>query len=224
MKLKEYLEQEYNKLKEEYKKNKIELEKEYDKVVKEIKETAKQYDINEDSYEYLLKKCGERIGDIWLAKCGVDETIMLTVYKPFNDNYIKKFFTYVYNELCDKQISLKAKLLITKEILDNKEQYITINKKQLNDFAKYKNIEILGTTGEYNAHSKTKGDLDGYLKGSKALWFGSINGEINGSLESKSKAHYEDDLLIKFTYDLDYEVEDYMLDDITLETILNSIK
>lgn len=125
----------------------------------------------------------------------------------------------------------KSLLVRIKDILDNKEHYVTINKKDLYKISKYRNVNLLSKTGEYNASSSscsdTSGSLNGGFSGHSFLGCGSIGGNISGNLdshsESHSNAHYQEDIIVKITYNLDYEIEDYMLDNITFEEILDKL-
>jgi len=54
--------------------------------------------------------------------------------------------------------------------------------------------------------------------------FGSIGGYVEGNVKGNSNSNYEDYLLIKYTYDLDLELEDYMLEDMTLEQTIRILE
>lgn len=219
MKLREYIEQEYNKVKEEYKQNKLKLEQEYNKISKSIKEIANEYNI----LPYTLNECGKKIEDIWLRKYNASEKpcFVTNYYDVWEHEYILKINNYDYNNYYKKQLSLRSLLIRTKEILENKERYISIKKSELHGFSKYKNIELLDKISEYDSTSNINGELTGKLSGHKTFMFGSIGGSIAGELKGNSNSNYEDYLLIKYTYDLDLEVEDYMLDTMTLEQTIN---
>jgi len=94
MKLKEYIEKEYNKTKEEYNQNKIKLEIEYNEITKSIEEIAKEYDI----LPYELKECGKEIEDIWLRKYSKKEKPHFVTYYDdiWKNEYILRINNYDY--------------------------------------------------------------------------------------------------------------------------------
>lgn len=222
MNLREYIKQEYEKCKEEYSQNKIKLEEEYNYIISKIEEKSNEYNIK----KYELPMCGKKLETIYIKEGRTKKDFYCTTYYDaiFPEKVKDQIWISKYDEILNKQECLKTILYRTKEVLDNKEQYISIKKEELNSFAKYKNIEILDKIGEYCDNSNIKGNIEGYLSGSKALGFGSIGGNIEGKLNGQSNANYEDSILIKYTYDLDYELEDYILDDLTLEKVLKNFK
>ena len=105
---------------------------------------------------------------------------------------------------------LLNKLNKINEILNNDEHIISLKRTELENFSKGKIILEVGTSAIGNSKSNIKGKLSGGIDGSSFFGFGNINGSINGSLNGTSNAHYEEYILVKYKYNLDYEIEEFL--------------
>ena len=230
MKLKEYFEKEFDKNKNEYNILKEKMDIEIERINKIIENNVKEYGCKYMEVEVKpFKKCKNIViewsnnnkyityeADVWSLRYG-QHTIASTTE---------------YNRIIDKLNDKRDIITMIKDILNNKERYVSINKSKLFGASNYYNIELLTKSGEYNASSfingKIEGNLDGGFDGSKAFGFGSIGGSIEGNLDGyikgKSDAEYDEKIIAKITYNLDYELDDYELDILTIENVLEVLK
>ncbi len=224
MKIIDYLKSEYEKKKEEYSTNKNLLTKKYNDVLSEFERDKERYKIetkfvpeftlDRDMENIYINKYQNRDRDSYYISdyCGFPkaETSIYSVEK--------------YNWQLHKLNEIRELLIQIKEIIENKPQHISIKKENLPTFEKYKNIKFVDKLGDYKSSSQYKSSLSGEMSGSSFLGCGSINGYVEGSSSGSSKASYDDCVLIEYTYDLDYEIEDYMLDTMSVESVILALK
>lgn len=223
MKVIEYLKQEYDKLKTEHSYVKYELSRKYNEVINEIEEKRKQYNILSNiERDIILNEC---IHPICICHNNNRKVFYFAEMNPYIENCETEIYSIKeYNLLLQQLIELKTLLNTIKELIDNKPQYTSIKKEKLLIFGKYKNIKILDKLDYYKSSSTYESSLNGKISGKSFLGSGSIGGYLEGKQSGSSNAIYDNDILIEFTYDLDYELEDYMLDDIDVKKIIKSYK
>lgn len=222
MKLIDYLKSEYEKKKEEYSTNKDILNEKYQDVLKEFNRDIERYNIKTDFVpEFTLK---ENMKNIHINKYQNREGYYVSDYCGFPKSESSIYSVEKYNWQLHKLNEIRYLLVEIKEIMKNKPQHISIKKENLPTFEKYKNIKFVDKLGDYKSSSSYKSSLSGEISGSSFLGCGSIGGYIKGSSSRSSKASYDDCVLIEYTYDLDYEIEDYMLDTISVESIICVLK
>lgn len=222
MKIIDYLKSEYEKLKEEYSTEKNILNEKYSNVIDELERDKKRFNIETDFVpEFTLK---ENMKNIFIYKYHDKDSYYISDYGGYHEFETCIYSVEKYNWQLYKLNEVRDLLTKVKEIIENKPQHISIKKEKLPTFEKYKNIKFLDKLGDYKSSSQYKSSLSGEISGSSFLGCGSIGGYINGSSSGSSKASYDDCVLIEYTYDLDYEIEDYMLDTISVESIILVLK
>ena len=173
----------------------------------------KHYDLLKEEYQTMCNnelniKEREKVEEKRLKEEGYDD---LDIH--FNKNYCA---TRLYNIREEKNYTKTQKpILIDKlnkinEILNNDEHIISLKRIELEKFSKGKIILEVGTSAIGNSNSNIKGKLSGDIDGSSFLGFGSIDGSISGNLNGTSNAHYEEYILVKYKYNLDYEIEEFL--------------
>ena len=173
----------------------------------------KHYDLLKEEYQTTCNnepniKEREKAEEKRLKEEGYDD---LDIY--FNKNYCA---TRLYSIREEKNhIKTQKPILIDKlnkinEILNNDEHIISLKRTELEKFSKGKIILEVGTSAIGNSNSNIKGKLSGGIDGSSFLGFGNIDGSISGSLNGTSNAHYEEYILVKYKYNLDYEIEEFL--------------
>lgn len=173
----------------------------------------KHYNLLKEEYQTMCNnepniKEREKTEEKRLKEEGYDD---LDIY--FNKNYCA---TKLYSIREEKNHTKTQKpILIDKlnkinEILNNDEHIISLKRTELEKFSKGKIILEVGTSAIGNSNSNIKGKLNGDIDGSSFLGFGSIDGSISGSLNGTSNAHYEEYILVKYKYNLDYEIEEFL--------------
>ena len=173
----------------------------------------KQYDIFKEEYQTMQSnlpyiKDRERDEEKRLKEEDYDD---LDIY--FNKNSCATRLCSIRGE--ENQIKQQLPILLEKmnkinEILNNDEHIISLKREQLDKFSKGKIILEVGTSAIGNSNSNIKGKLSGGIDGSSFLGFGSIDGSISGSLNGTSNSHYEEYILVKYKYNLDYEIEEFL--------------
>lgn len=175
------------------------LHKQYDLIKKEYQEIYDRLPVakkEEQEEEQRLREQGYDYNDIY-----------------FNKNNCGFILRNIRNEI--EKINEQKPILIDKlnkinEILNNNEHIISLKRTELEKFSKGKIILEVGTSAIGNSNSNIKGKLSGGIDGSSFLGFGNIDGSINGSLNGTSNAHYEEYILVKYKYNLDYEIEEFL--------------
>lgn len=230
MKLKEYFEKEYEKNKNEYSFLKTKMDIEIEKINKIIENNAKEYDCKNVNVEVKpFKKCKNIVIEWYNGNKYITYEADL-LHLRYDQHTIAS--TKEYNRIIDELNDKRKIITMIKDILNNKERYVSINKSKLFGASNYYNIELVTKSSEYNASSsingKIEGNLDGGLDGGKAFGFGSIGGSIEGNLDGyikgKSNTEYDEKIIAKITYNLDYELEDYELDILTIENVLKDLE
>ena len=173
----------------------------------------KHYDLLKEEYQTMCDRLPiareeERKEEKKLREEGFDYS---DIY--FNKNNCSSTLTDIRSEI--NKIQKKQPVLIDKlnkinEILNNNEHIISLKRTELEKFSKGKIILEVGTSAIGNSNSNIKGKLSGEIDGSSFLGFGSINGSISGSLNGASNSHYEEYILVKYKYNLDYEIEEFL--------------
>lgn len=180
LKIKELLQKQYDLFKEEYQKMCDRLPIAREEEEKEEKRLRENYDY----YEIYQNKnnCASTLYDIRseIAKIKKQQPILLEKLNKIN------------------------------EILNNGEHIISLKRTQLDKFSRGKIILEVGTSAIGNSSANINGKLSGGIDGSSFLGFGSINGSISGDLNGTSNAHYEEYILVKYKYNLDYEIEEFL--------------
>lgn len=185
LKIKELLEKQYNSLKEEYQLT-------CDRLPIAIKEQQDEYEkIRKENYDTL---------DIHFNKAPYS---LINKYKILESE--------IATRQSNKPILLK-KLNKINEILNNDAHIISLKRNELEKFSKGKIILEVGTSAIGNSNSNIKGKIDGGINGSSVLGFGGINGSINGYIDGKTSSHYEEYILVKYKYNLDYQIEEFLFD------------
>lgn len=175
------------------------LHKQYDLIKKEYQEIYDRLPVakkEEQEEEQRLREQGYDYNDIY-----------------FNKNNCGFILRNIRNEI--EKINEQKPILIDKlnkinEILNNNEHIISLKRTELEKFSKGKIILEVGTSAIGNSNSNIKGKLSGGIDGISFLGFGNIDGSINGSLNGTSNAHYEEYILVKYKYNLDYEIEEFL--------------
>ena len=175
------------------------LHKQYDLIKKEYQEICDRLPVakkEEQEEEQRLREQGYDYNDIY-----------------FNKNNCGFILRNIRNEI--EKINEQKPILIDKlnkinEILNNNEHIISLKRTELEKFSKGKIILEVGTSAIGNSNSNIKGKLSGGIDGISFLGFGNIDGSINGSLNGTSNAHYEEYILVKYKYNLDYEIEEFL--------------
>jgi len=222
MKIIDYLKSEYEKKKEEYSTNKDILNEKYDDVISEFNRDIERFNIKTDFVpEFTLK---EKMKNIYINKYQNREGYYVSDYCGFPKSETSIYSIEKYNWQLHILNEIRDLLIEIKEIMENKPQHISIKKEKLPTFEKYKNIKFVDKLGNYKSSSSYKSSMNGEISGSLFLGCGSIGGYINENSLGSSKASYDDCVLIEYTYDLDYELEDYMLDTISVESIILALK
>ena len=173
----------------------------------------KHYDLLKEEYQTMCDRLPiareeERKEEKRLREEGFDYT---DIY--FNKNYCASTLNNIIseiNEILKEQPILIDKLNKINEILNNDESIISLKRNELEKFSKGKIILEVGTNAIGDSNSNIKGKLSGGIDGSSFLGFGSVNGSITGSLNGTSNAHYEEYILVKYKYNLDYEIEEFL--------------
>ena len=173
----------------------------------------KHYNLLKEEYQTIcdrlpIAKEEEKKEEKRLREEGIDYT---DIY--FNKNNCASTLNNIRSEI--NKIQKERPILIDKlnkinEILNNDEHIISLKRTELEKFSKGKIILEVGTSAVGNSNSNIKGKLSGGIDGSSFLGFGSINGSISGSLNGTSNAHYEEYILVKYKYNLDYEIEEFL--------------
>lgn len=173
----------------------------------------KHYDLLKEEYQTICDKLPvareeERKEEKRLREEGFDYT---DIY--FNRNNCSSTLTDIrceINKIKNRQPILIDKMNKINEILNNDEHIISLKRTELDKFSKGKIILEAGTSAVGNSNSNIKGKLSGGIDGSSFLGFGNVNGSISGSLNGTSNAHYEEYILVKYKYNLDYEIEEFL--------------
>ena len=173
----------------------------------------KHYDLLKEEYQTMCDRLPiareeERKEEKRLREEGFDYN---DIY--FNRNYCASTLNDIRSEITKiqkEQPILIGKLNKINEILNNNEHIISLKRTELERFSKGKIILEVGTSGIGNSNSNIKGKLSGGIDGSSFFGFGSIDGSISGSLNGTSNAHYEEYILVKYKYNLDYEIEEFL--------------
>ena len=143
----------------------------------------------------------------------------------FNRNFCASKLISLGNEKKQKRqekTNLLNKLNKINEILNNDVHVISLKRTELKNFSKGKIILEVGTSAIGNSKSNIKGYLNGGLDGRSFLGFGNIDGSISGSIKGNSNVHYEEYILVKYKYNLDYEIEEFLFNiDDYLESEVN---
>ena len=191
MKIKELIEKKYK-----------EFEKEYDeknerilKVKQELKEIEEA--LKEKGYYSGHNPFGRYSG----SSCNY-----------FGDDYDWFTLDKEKTELNQDIPRLKEKLIKLNKIINNNEQLISLKRDVLEQFSYNKIILEVGTSGIGQSNSNIDGKINGGMSGSSFLGFGSIDGNINGYIKGNSNSEYEDYILIKYKYNLDYEINEKLFD------------
>ena len=222
MKLIDYLKIEYEKKKEEYSTNKNLLTKKYNDVISELEQDKKRYKIETEFVpEFTLDK---NMKNIYINKYQNRDGYYISDYCGFSKAETSIYSVEKYNWQLHKLDEVRDLLTRVKEIIENKPQHISIKKENLPTFEKYKNIKFVDKLGNYKSSSQYSSSLNGEISGSSFLGCGSIDGYIKGNSSGSSKASYDDCVLIEYTYDLDYEIEDYMIDTMSVESVILVLK
>ena len=175
----------------------------------------KHYDLLKEEYQTMC----DRLPIAKKEKQNEFEKIKEEDYDELDIHFNRITFSLVtkYNMLereIDTIISNKPillnKLNKINEILNNDEHIISLKRNELEMFSKGKIILEVGTSAIGNSNSNIKGKLSGGIDGSSFFGFGSIDGSISGSLNGTSNAHYEEYILVKYKYNLDYEIEEFL--------------
>lgn len=109
-----------------------------------------------------------------------------------------------------KALKLKNNMIKLNKILNNNEQLISLKRNKLTDFAYNKIILDIGKSAVGNSNSSINGDIKGSIGGSSFLGFGSMGGNIKGCVNGESSANYEEYILVKYKYNLDFEIEEFL--------------
>lgn len=173
----------------------------------------KHYDLLKEEYQTMCDRLPiareeERKEEKRLREKDFDYT---DIY--FNKNNCASTLNDIRSEI--NKIQKERPILIDKlnkinEILNNNEHIISLKRTELEKFSKGKIILEVGTSAIGNSNSNIKGKLSGGIDGSSFFGFGSIDGSISGSLNGTSNAHYEEYILVKYKYNLDYEIEEFL--------------
>lgn len=129
-------------------------------------------------------------------------------YKYFEYNKIKKEI----EEINENIPRLKNNMIKINEILNNNERIISLKRNELDKFSYNKIILDSGTCAEGKSNSNINGNIKGGIGGSSFLGFGSIDGSMKGNIEGKSNANYEEYIIIRYKYNLDFEIEEFLFD------------
>lgn len=130
----------------------------------------------------------------------------------FGDSYEWRSLSDESKELKTDIPLLKEKMIKLNKIINNNEQLISLKRDELEHFSYNKIILEVGTSGIGQSNSNIDGKIDGGFSGSSFLGFGDIGGNINGYVKGNSNSKYEDYILIKYKYNLDYEIDEFLFD------------
>lgn len=214
--LQEHLQYHYNKLMTEY--------TETDKRLKDNQDKKKNIDREMDNNEYCYRGTYDRNG------CGY----RTSSYKEWQDNgrdyptwksEPRKSIddicsTSKYHDLLDnikkdteRLPIVKYHLITLNKKLNNSEHLVSLNRKELNERCDWfvdKTILGVGTNAMGDSNASVHGKIDGGMSGASFLGFGSISGYIDGKIDGNSNAKYEENILIKFKYNLDYKIDELL--------------
>ncbi len=132
--------------------------------------------------------------------------------KYFGDDWDWRKLDEEQKELNKDIPNLKNRLIKLNKIINNNEQLISLKRDQLKGFTYDKIILEVGISGLGQSNSNIKGNIKGNMSGSSFLGFGDIGGYIDGFVDGNSNSKYEDYILIKYKYNLDYEIEECLFD------------
>lgn len=176
----------------------------------------KQYDLFKDEYQRICNRLPVAKIDLHNAEQKLKEEYGYDDIDIWHDR-VPYYLIHEYNKLKDeiKDIPKQQSILLEKmnkinEILNNDEHIISLQRKQLDKFSRGKVILEIGTSAIGNSNANIKGKLNGRIDGNSFLGFGNINGSINGNLNGTSNSYYEEYILVKYRYNLDYEIEEFL--------------
>lgn len=132
--------------------------------------------------------------------------------KYFGDDYDWFVLDAEQKELNNDIPYLKEKLIKLNKIINNNEQLISLKRDVLKQFSYNKIILEVGTSGIGQSNSKIDGKINGNMSGSSFLGFGDIGGSIDGYIKGNSNSEYEEYILIKYKYNLDYDIDEFLFD------------
>lgn len=174
----------------------------------------KYYEKFKNEYEPLPRKLSELDSKIKTERYRL---IDIGVMFPDNPNYHDrdkcsnfKYLKWQYNHEKEKALKLKNNMIKLNKILNNNEQLISLKRNKLTDFAYNKIILGIGKSAVSNSNSSINGDIKGSIGGSSFLGFGSVGGNIKGYIDGESSANYEEYILVKYKYNLDFEIEEFL--------------
>ena len=184
MKLKQYIDKYYDTFKTEYCASEIDLDS-----TEKMQKDREQY--LKDQFMYAP--------DYWR-------------YSHYSDDRVWEQNNARIKKLKNDIVVLKEKMTKLTTIKNNNEQLISLSRKDLNSFSFDKIILEVGTSGLGESNAELQGSLKGGMSGSSFLGFGSIGGSIKGSINGSSSSKYEDYILIRYKYDLDYVIDEIIFD------------
>ena len=132
--------------------------------------------------------------------------------KYFGDDYDWFTLDTEQKELKKDIPLLKEKMIKLNKIINNNEQLISLMKDDLEQFSYNKIILEVGTNGIGQSNSSIDGKIKGGMSGSSFLGFGDIGGNIDGYIKGNSNSKFEDYILIKYKYNLDYDIDEFLFD------------
>ena len=191
MKVIDLIKRYYDEYKKEYQ-SKVERKNVVDKELKDTEE-----DLREKGYYYGYNPFGRYSG----SSCNY-----------FGDDFDWRKLVTEQEELIKDIPLLKEKMIKLNKIINNNEQLISLKKDDLEQFSYNKIILEVGTNGIGQNNSNIDGKIKGGMSGSSFLGFGSIDGSVDGFIKGNSNSKYEDYILIKYKYNLDYDIDEILFD------------
>ena len=175
----------------------------------------KYYEKFKNEYEPLPRKLSELDSKIETERYRLNDIGV----NPDNPNYHDrdkcsnfKYLKWEYNYEKEKALKLKNNMIKLNKILNNNEQLISLKRNKLNAFA-YNKIRLdVGKSAIGDFKSTITSDIKGSIGGSSFLGFGSVGGNIKGYIDGESSANYEEYILVKYKYNLDFEIEEFLFD------------
>ena len=175
----------------------------------------KHYDLFKEEYNALTERLPIAREELTEEENKLIEQGISYHFQDYENRY--KCFKYdkIKNEIeeINKNIPiLKNNMIKINEILNNSERLISLKRNELDKFSYNKIILDSGTLAEGNSNSNINGNIKGGIGGSSFLGFGSIDGSMKSNIDGKSNANYKEYIIIKYKYNLDFEIEEFLFD------------